>query len=430
MEQITEIFIKDFRCLKYFSLELSPKDKLNINVFVGKNGSGKSTLLDALFEIGSNFKSPTTKFAFYIKNKDKIILGNRTENNLDNVEETELKNEIWNKVFRFYTGGTERCLEIRENINKNAISFQGNNLKWILFSTLLSGAWKNPQNEKLIEKFNSLLLDLKGFTLKNIYVDIKNEEKNEDILNLIKLAETTDKLSDNVTRYIIKWDDIKYEKDFSTSILETFTRNDNVLDTGFWYTKLHSGLLHSETLSDGELGLIRRFSLILLLKELKREEERSLVLLDEPETHFNENWKRHFIYLIEEALKDTYHDVFIATHSAMLITDVKRDELYHFELVNDKIKTFRCKNIHIHRNHPGVVHFDGDPMTAGTDIHVQLIQKGLNMLVNTQQGTETAFGRMVSELYEELVNLSIAVRNRHIRRLDNFNKEVRRRLKL
>ena len=340
MEQITEIFIKDFRCLKYFSLELSPKDKLNINVFVGKNGSGKSTLLDALFEIGSNFKRPTPKFAFYIKNKDKIILGNRTENNLDNVEETELENEIWNKVFRFYTGGTERCLEIRENINKNAISFQGNNLKWILFSTLLSGAWKNPQNEKLIEKFNSLLLDLKGFTLKNIYVDIKNEEKNEDILNLIKLAETTDKLSDNVTRYIIKWDDIKYEKDFSTSILETFTRNDNVLDTGFWYTKLHSGLLHSETLSDGELGLIRRFSLILLLKELKREEERSLVLLDEPETHFNENWKRHFIYLIEEALKDTCHDVFIATHSAMLITDVKRDELYHFELVNDKIKTF------------------------------------------------------------------------------------------
>lgn len=340
MEQITEIFIKDFRCLKYFSLEISPKDKLNINVFVGKNGSGKSTLLDALFEIGSNFKSPTTKFAFYIKNKDKIILGNRTENNLDSVKITELKDKIWNKVFRFYTGGSERCLEIKENINKNATSFQGNNLKWVLFSTFLSGAWKNPQNEKLIEKFNSLLLDLKGFTLKNIYVDIKNEEKNEDIINLMSLAETTDKLSDKVTRYIIKYDDIKYDKDFSTSILETFTRNDNVIDTGFWYTKLNSGLLHSETLSDGELGLIRRFSLILLLKELKGQEQRCLVLLDEPETQFNENWKRHFIYLIEEALKDTYHDIFIATHSAMLITDVKRDELYHFELVNDKIKTF------------------------------------------------------------------------------------------
>ena len=119
-----------------------------------------------------------------------------------------------------------------------------------------------------------------------------------------------------------------------------------IINTGFLYKKLNQSnddekfLYIDETLSDGELGFIRRFALIMLMRELKGEENRSLLLLDEPETHFNENWKRHFIYLIKEALKDTYHDVFIATHSAMLITDVKRDELYHFELVNDKIKTF------------------------------------------------------------------------------------------
>ena len=45
------------------------------------------------------------------------------------------------------------------------------------------------------------------------------------------------------------------------------------------------------------------------------------------------------------------------------------------------------QNIHIHREHPGVIHFDGDPMSAGTDIDVQLIQKGLNMIVNTQQAS-------------------------------------------
>lgn len=44
--------------------------------------------------------------------------------------------------------------------------------------------------------------------------------------------------------------------------------------------------------------------------------------------------------MIEEALKNTHHDVFIATHSAMLVTDIKRDELYRFELVNDKIETY------------------------------------------------------------------------------------------
>ena len=99
-------------------------------------------------------------------------------------------------------------------------------------------------------------------------------------------------------------------------------------------------------------------------------------------------------------------------------------------LDNSKIKTFRCKNIHIHREHPGVVHYDGDPMFVGTDIDVQIIQQGLNMIVNSQQEPASVFGRVVSELYDELINLSIGVRNRNVRRIDSFNKEVKRRLKL
>ena len=160
-----------------------------------------------------------------------------------------------------------------------------------------------------------------------------------------------------LTRLYIKIPDIK-DTQSSFSILNTLlnahyaetndegvlTTPNTIIDTGFLYKKENcngnDNLYIDESLSDGELGLIRRFSLILLMKELKGEDNRSLLLMDEPETHFNENWKRHFIYLINEALKDTYHDVFIATHSAMLITDVKRDELYRFEFVNDKIKSY------------------------------------------------------------------------------------------
>ncbi len=36
--------------------------------------------------------------------------------------------------------------------------------------------------------------------------------------------------------------------------------------------------------------------------------------------------------------QDTYHDVFIATHSSILATDAKSSELYKFELKNEKIK--------------------------------------------------------------------------------------------
>lgn len=97
---------------------------------------------------------------------------------------------------------------------------------------------------------------------------------------------------------------------------------------------------------------------------------------------------------------------------------------------NSRIKTFRCKNIHIHREHPGVVHFDGDPMTAGTDIDVQLIEKGLNVIVNNREEDDAPLVRRVSSLWEELVEHGMSLGNRNLRRIDSFNKEVKKRLKL
>ncbi len=52
---------------------------------------------------------------------------------------------------------------------------------------------------------------------------------------------------------------------------------------------------------------------------------------------------------------------------------------------NSHARTYRCKHLHIHRQHPGVVHFDGDPMQCGTDIDVGIIAGGINVVVNTQE---------------------------------------------
>ncbi len=48
---------------------------------------------------------------------------------------------------------------------------------------------------------------------------------------------------------------------------------------------------------------------------------------------------------------------------------------------NSRIKSFRCKSLHIHRNKPGVIHFDGDPMTMGMDININIVQKALKVIV-------------------------------------------------
>ena len=51
---------------------------------------------------------------------------------------------------------------------------------------------------------------------------------------------------------------------------------------------------------------------------------------------------------------------------------------------NQKIKTFRTKHIRIHREKPGVIHFDGDPVMADADVDIRLIPGGIKVVVNPE----------------------------------------------
>jgi len=93
-------------------------------------------------------------------------------------------------------------------------------------------------------------------------------------------------------------------------------------------------------LSDGENGFMSRYALLYLIS--KTTNEKFLILLDEPETHFNEHWKRYFLKLLCDVLAQKDTDVFVATHSAMLVSDVKKHELHRFELNDNEIISNDC----------------------------------------------------------------------------------------
>ncbi|MGM9482053.1 AAA family ATPase [Roseateles sp. NT4] len=83
------------------------------------------------------------------------------------------------------------------------------------------------------------------------------------------------------------------------------------------------GVLRYEELSDGEQMVLGRMALFHLLQGQKD----ALLLLDEPETHFNDKWKREIVDIIDDAIGNTCNDVLISTHSAIVLSDVFNNEI-------------------------------------------------------------------------------------------------------
>ena len=100
---------------------------------------------------------------------------------------------------------------------------------------------------------------------------------------------------------------------------------------------------------------------------------------------------------------------------------------------NSKIKTFRCKQLHIHRNQEGVIHYDGDPVMTGKDIDIHLEEKGINIVVNADanknQRKPNLFQNAAAQLFNELSAMreDIQKQNRHIQAL---SKVIQRKLNL
>lgn len=69
---------------------------------------------------------------------------------------------------------------------------------------------------------------------------------------------------------------------------------------------------------------------------------------------------------------------------------------------NTKIKSFKARDIMIRRAHPGVIHYDGDPIEAGTELHVKLHNKGIRVVVNPMADKKRRKPNMVQTAFSEL----------------------------
>jgi restriction system-associated AAA family ATPase len=108
-------------------------------------------------------------------------------------------------------------------------------------------------------------------------------------------------------------------------------------------------IIYTKSLSDGEYQFIHSIGLCLLFRDTN-----SLFFLDEPETHFNPDWRSNFISTLKDCLTqdhskglDNRRDLLITSHSPFIISDCQPENVIIFEKQKKKInhQTAKSKGI-------------------------------------------------------------------------------------
>lgn len=98
---------------------------------------------------------------------------------------------------------------------------------------------------------------------------------------------------------------------------------------------------------------------------------------------------------------------------------------------NSKIKVFRAKRIHIHRDEPGAIHYDGDPIMTGCDIDVHIEERGIKIITNTDTVEDNRQPNPVlnafSEFFSNINNVREDIEKRK-KKIQAINKMLLRRL--
>ena len=80
-----------------------------------------------------------------------------------------------------------------------------------------------------------------------------------------------------------------------------------------------------DRLSDGEHQLIQIIGALRIF-----EDKQSIFILDEPESHFNPEWRSEFVSLISKYVDTRTSEIIISTHSPFVVSACKSDRVLHF----------------------------------------------------------------------------------------------------
>jgi predicted ATPase len=93
-----------------------------------------------------------------------------------------------------------------------------------------------------------------------------------------------------------------------------------------------------DRLSDGEHQLIQIIASLIMFQD-----KNTLFILDEPESHFNPEWRSEFVSLVNQYANTEMSEVLVSTHSPFLVSSCKGNRVLHCKKEGEKIEIERVE---------------------------------------------------------------------------------------
>lgn len=144
-------------------------------------------------------------------------------------------------------------------------------------------------------------------------------------------------------------------------------------------------------LSDGEHQLIHVFGSLLMIEEAD-----TLFLLDEPETHFNPQWRAKFISILNDIKHTSFQDFFITTHSPFILGDCKQEHVLIFnqgKAHSPEVQTFGLSMDRLLKEAFGII----PPMSEKSLDEIRKLQKSSS--IRAIETNIDGFGESIEKFY-------------------------------
>lgn len=350
------MFLEKFRIQNFRGIhDLTLTFNEGLNIIIGENNSGKTRIIDAL-RICLGYKDIDR--TIYINEND-FTVGLPEDESIKfslyfkgNFDEQELFYDIFNPETQYLEIHFKYYIKVKNNRKRiyNKVwggSFEGQQISDEIFQELFhiyldplrdSGRYLHPGRNNILGKFFSKVES--EYDKNELIQDLNEQINNHRIMNFVKSSKEG---------YIDLHLDGMTHNDFPPFDINLIPEEyDNFVNNFFITLPVDGGNLGLSQNGLGYNNLIYMSILLGNLKDLDDESTYTALCVEEPEAHLHPQLQKSFFNYLMEFLNEDYpFQIFMTSHSPILVSHANLKSLIILENINNKVAAVNWNNLNL-----------------------------------------------------------------------------------